>query len=181
MHVNISQGPLYTEIYRKFAAPQIKPRTQTHSLCQPGQSKCASTFHKSNSFRKFTGKMPRPKTARRLCASLHRWHALQRFTRATLRRNLPERSAAPQNRGADFVQACAIKMQLKFNISQVTLYTEIYRKNAAPQRRAPWSSTGLYTVRTPQCGHAFAEHMPDRMPKKMSEHMPHANARKNVR
>ena len=72
MHVNIPQGPLYTGIYRKIAAPQIKPRTQTHSLCQPGQSKCASTFHKSNFIRKFTGKMPRPKTARRLCASLHR-------------------------------------------------------------------------------------------------------------
>ena len=158
MHVNIPQGPLYTGIYRKIAAPQIKPRTQTHSLCQPGQSKCASTFHKSNFIRKFTGKMPRPKTARRLCASLHRWHALQRFTRATLHRNLPEKSAAPQNRGADFVQPAQSKIR-KFT-------GKMPRPRESTLERAPWSSTGLYTVRTPQCGHAFAEHMPDRMPKK---------------
>ena len=76
MHFSISQGALYTEIYRKNAAPQshgahfaracavktnvnmsqeplyrknaaIEPRTQTHTSCEPVQSKCISTFHKT--------------------------------------------------------------------------------------------------------------------------------------
>ena len=50
--------PLYTEICRKNAAPQIGPRTRTHTLCEPAQSKCRSTFHKSRFLRKFTSKMP---------------------------------------------------------------------------------------------------------------------------
>ena len=67
MHFNISQGtseePLYTEIYRKNAAPQIEPRTQTHILCEPAQSKRMARFHnKSHFIRKFTGKMPRTRT-----------------------------------------------------------------------------------------------------------------------
>ena len=46
MQVAISQKPLYTEIYRKNAAAQIDPRTRTHTLCEPAQSKCTSTFRK---------------------------------------------------------------------------------------------------------------------------------------
>ena len=42
---------LYMEIDRKNAAAQIEPRTQTHTLCKPGQSKCRSTFHKSHFIR----------------------------------------------------------------------------------------------------------------------------------
>ena len=60
MHFNVSQEPLYTEIYRKNAAPQNEPRTRTHTLCEPAQLKCTSTFHKSHVIRKLTGKMPRP-------------------------------------------------------------------------------------------------------------------------
>ena len=50
MHFNISEEPLYTEIYRKNAAAQMEPRTwtHTHTLCEPEQSKCMSTFHKSH-------------------------------------------------------------------------------------------------------------------------------------
>ena len=39
MNVNISPKPLYTEIYRKNAAAQIEPRTQTPTSCEPVQSK----------------------------------------------------------------------------------------------------------------------------------------------
>ena len=60
MHVNMSQEPLFTEIYRKNAAPQIEPRTRTHTLFEPAQSQCMWWFHKSHFIRKFTGKMPRP-------------------------------------------------------------------------------------------------------------------------
>ena len=60
MHFNMSQEPLYTEIEWKNAAPENEPRTQTHTLCEPAQSKCTSTFGKSHSIRKFTRKMLRP-------------------------------------------------------------------------------------------------------------------------
>ena len=48
------------EIYRTNAAPQSELRTQTHTLCEPAQSKCTSTLHKCHFIRKFTGKMPSP-------------------------------------------------------------------------------------------------------------------------
>ena len=48
------------EIYRTNAAPQSELRTQTHTLCEPAQSKCTSTLHKCHFIRKFTGKMPEP-------------------------------------------------------------------------------------------------------------------------
>ena len=46
MHVHMSQEtseePLFTEIYKKNATSQIGPRTQTHTLREPAQSKCMS-------------------------------------------------------------------------------------------------------------------------------------------
>ena len=66
MHVNISQAPLYPDIYRKMP----RPKTQTHTLREPAQSKCRPTCHKSHCIRKFTGKMPRPRPwDHTLCAS----------------------------------------------------------------------------------------------------------------
>ena len=62
-HVKISQEPLDMEIYRKNAAAQIEPRTQTNTLCEPAQSKRLSRFHKSHFIiRKFSEKMPWCKT-----------------------------------------------------------------------------------------------------------------------
>ena len=37
---NISQEPLYTDIYSKNAAAQIEPGTWTHTSCEPAESKC---------------------------------------------------------------------------------------------------------------------------------------------
>ena len=45
-----SEEPLYTEIYRKNAAPQLEPRTQTHILCEPAQSKRMARFHNKSHF-----------------------------------------------------------------------------------------------------------------------------------
>ena len=43
-------------------------------------------------------------------------------------------------------------------ISQEPLYTEIYRKNAAPKREHPDEApTFTTTIRTPQCGHTVCE------------------------
>ena len=105
-HVKISQEPLYTEIYKKNAAPQIEPRTQTHILREPAQSKCTSTFHKrhqkSHFIQKFTGKMSHPRLSpehrHTFCASLRSRNACQDFTRATLYRNLQEKCHAQECR-----------------------------------------------------------------------------------
>jgi hypothetical protein len=48
MLFNISQEPLFTEIYKKNAAPQNEPRTQKHTLREPAQSTCTSTGRKSH-------------------------------------------------------------------------------------------------------------------------------------
>ena len=41
---------------------QMPPsRSGTHTLCEPAQSKCTSTCHKSHFIRKFTGKMAGPR------------------------------------------------------------------------------------------------------------------------
>ena len=58
-----AQERLYTEISRKNAAAQIEPGTQTHTLCEPAQSKRMSKFHKSHFVRKFTCKMPQTRVS----------------------------------------------------------------------------------------------------------------------
>ena len=136
MPVEISQEPLYTEMYRKNAAAHVEPRTQTHTLCEPAQSERMSWFHKSHFMRKFTGKMPRPswipQAGPALCASLRNSNTHQHFTRdirrATLYGILQEKWRSPewaQNADTHFVRACAVGTHVK--ISQEPLSTEIYR------------------------------------------------------
>ena len=73
-----------TEIHRENA--QAQGTTQT--LCEPAQSKCTWTFHKSHFAREFTGKMPGPKTATQpLCEpaqskrtrTFHKSHFIRKF------------------------------------------------------------------------------------------------------
>ena len=107
MSQETSEEPLYTEIYRKNAAAQIGPRTRTHTLCEPAQSKCMSTSHKrhqkSHVIPEFTEKMPRP----RMC---------------------PERG-----RTLMCEPAKSKRMSTCHKTSEKPRYTEIYRKNAAAQ------------------------------------------------
>ena len=39
------------------------PKTGTHTLCEPAQSKCTWTFHKSHFTQKFTGQMSEPRVS----------------------------------------------------------------------------------------------------------------------
>ena len=89
MHFNISQEPLYTEIYRKNATAQNQPRTQTHTLCEPAQSKCTSPFHKTEIYRKNAAAQNQPRTqthtlcepAQPKCTStFHKSHFIRKFT-----------------------------------------------------------------------------------------------------
>ena len=129
-HVKILHEPPYAKISRKNA----RPRTTAQTVCKPAQSKRMSRFHRSHFIRKFTGKMPQPRLSpergHTLCASLRSRNACQDFTRATLCENFQEK-CAPQNHGADGMQACAVEPHVK--ISQEPLHTEIYRKIAATQ------------------------------------------------
>ena len=58
-----------------------------------------------------------------------------------------------QDLGPHFVRACAGEIQV--NMSQEPLYTEIYRKNSAPQSEHPDEApASTPTIRTLQCGHS---------------------------
>ena len=45
---------------RRMLRRKTDPKTGTHTLCEPAQSKRMSRFHKSHFIQKFTGKMLRP-------------------------------------------------------------------------------------------------------------------------
>ena len=126
------------------------PKTGTHTLREPAQSKCTWKSHKSHFIRKLTRKMPcpglSPERGHTLCASLRSRNALHHFTRATLYRDLQEKCRAQdsaQNADAHFVRACAVEMH--FNGSQEPIYSEIYRKNAAPKIE-PRTRTHTHTL-----------------------------------
>ena len=60
-------------------------------LCEPAQSKCTWTFHKSHFVWKFTGKVPNANPATPFCANLRSRNAHGHFTRAILCGNLQEK------------------------------------------------------------------------------------------
>ena len=150
-----------SEIYKKKAPAQIEPRTRGHTLCASLRSRNACPHvtrdirRAKPLYRKFTGKMPRPRLSpecgRTLCASLPSRNACQDFRRATLSWNLQEKCRAPecaQNADEHFVRACSVETHVK--ISQEPLYTEICRKNAAAQSEHPDQPPAFsLTVRTP--------------------------------
>ena len=99
MHLEILQEPLYIEIYRKNARGQSEPRTQTHTLRKPAQSKCIWRLYKRHFTRTFTGKGGRPrasKTRAKFCASLQNRNAHGDFIRATVCGNLQGKCHAPE-------------------------------------------------------------------------------------
>ena len=93
---NTTEERCKTSAQEKNSGKVPEPRTAARTLCEPALSKCTSTFHKSHSIQKFTGKMRRPSISpeRRhtLCANLRSRNARQHFTRPTLYRNLQEKA-----------------------------------------------------------------------------------------
>ena len=69
----------------------VEAQDGTHTLCEPAQSKCTSTCHKSHFIRKFTGKL----TPTTLCASLRNRNAHEHVTRAILYTDVYRNNAAP--------------------------------------------------------------------------------------
>ena len=72
-------------------------KTAPHVLCEPAQSKCTWTWHKSHFIlcRNLEEKCRAPKPRRRLCASLRSRNALQHVTGAALYGNFQEKCRAP--------------------------------------------------------------------------------------
>ena len=71
------------------------PKTALRVLCEPAQSKCTWTFHKSHFIPKFTRKVLQARPRCPLCESLRNRNALRHFTKATLYGNLQEKCRAP--------------------------------------------------------------------------------------
>ena len=117
-------------IMLKNVAAQIGPRTWTHTLCGPAQSKRMSRFLQQPLYAQVICRKPKPR--RRLCASLRSRSACQNFTRATSHTEIYRTNAAAQmgprtrthtHTHTHFVRACAVETHVK--ISQQPLYTEI--------------------------------------------------------
>ena len=120
------------------------PKTAAHTLCEPAQSKCTSSHHKSHFLCEFTGKMPQTKTGDRACAvEMH-----LDVSQEPLYTEICSKNARAQNRDANFVRACTVEMHLE--ISQEPLDAEIDRENAAAQSEH-LDQTPAYTAtaRTP--------------------------------
>jgi len=73
MHMDILQEPFYARTVRKNAESQPQ---YTHVLCEPAQSKCTWTSHKSNiNRREFSGKCWGPTLVRACTVEMHIVHA----------------------------------------------------------------------------------------------------------
>jgi hypothetical protein len=58
MRVDISQEPFHARIFNEHAPGQELEKLAAQTLCEPAQSKCTWTSHKSDFMREFTGKKP---------------------------------------------------------------------------------------------------------------------------
>ena len=83
------------------------PKTGKHTVCEPAQSKCTRTFHRSHLYGNLRGKWPRTPPRPAFCASLRSRNAHGHFTRAILSGNL-QGNAARVAHGHRFVRACTV-------------------------------------------------------------------------
>jgi hypothetical protein len=137
---------------RTFSGQMPRPKGGTLVVCEPTQLKCKWTCkscNKSHFKREVAGKMPRPMIARK-----------------------------SQDRDAQFVRACAVKMHM--DMSEEPFDARIYRRNATGQSKCTWTPHKFTramlcqnlpekhrhpeltpalppTVRTPQSGHTVWE------------------------
>ena len=129
-----------------------RPKIGTTILFEPAQRKCMWTCRKSRFTREFTGKMLRPKTGSRFCASLRSRNALGHVRPAILCENSHGKCRAARSRktrGAEFVRAYAIEMHMG-----MWPRTRIYRTKTGTQMEHPDQATALtLTARALQCGH----------------------------
>ena len=121
---HLTRANLYRNLQEK-AAHHNEPGT--HTLCKPAQSKCMSTFQKSNFLWKFTGKMPQTKPAAHTLCEHAQSTCISILCKSQFIRKFAGKGRTPKGaQNAHFVRACAVEMPV--NISQEPLHTEITRK-----------------------------------------------------
>ena len=120
---NIRRATFYRNLQAKCRRPQPRRR-----LCasQRSRNTCQDFTRATCHFiRKFTGQMPRPKTAPQTCARSR--IACQHLTRTTLlHTEIYKKNAAAQTRAADLVRACAVETHVKIS-QEEPLYAKIYK------------------------------------------------------
>ena len=121
MHMDMSQEPSYTRIYRENAAPKMDPETATHTLCEPAQSKCTWTCHRRSHFimRKNYWENAAPQMDPETATHTSREPAKRTWTcrRGHLMREFtgPGKCRAPNgspDRDPHFARACAVEMHM---------------------------------------------------------------------
>ena len=140
-------------IMLKNVAAQIGPRTRTHTLCGPAQSKRMSRFLQEPLYAQVKCRKPKPR--RRLCASLRSRSACQNFTRATSHTEIYRTNAAAQMGPRTRTHTLCASLRSRNacqDFTRATLYRNLEVKCRRPEW-APWSSTGLYYH--PQCGSSY--------------------------
>ena len=144
MHMVISQEPSLENWQEKCRA-----HTLTHIWRERALSKCTWTSHENIFMQESAGKKPGPRSWPHTFYKPAQSTCNGHLTRATLCDNFQEKcrvSKPGKTRGADradFVRACAIKMDM--DISQEQFYARI-SKNATTQMEHP-SNPGLYSYR----------------------------------
>ena len=101
LHKIFSQGPLQDhkkhllENSQENAAPQMDPETATQTLCEPAQSKCTWTRHRSHFTPEFTGKIPQTRytSQKPFYARIYKVKCRRPRQRPTLRASLRTRNA----------------------------------------------------------------------------------------
>ena len=85
------------QVKRRRRRPGITPVAGDHTLCEPAQSKCTRTFHKTRAilYGNLRVRCRRPRPRRRLCASLRGRNPLGPFTKLTLCENLQVKCCRP--------------------------------------------------------------------------------------
>ena len=128
-HIHMSQEPFI----RKFTGKMPRPRTAAQTLCEPAQSKHTSTCHKSHLYGNLREKCRGPEPRRRLCASLRSRNTHPHVTRA-IYTEIYGKNATAQNRGADFVRACAVETHI--HMSQEPFIRKFTGKMPRPRTAA---------------------------------------------
>ena len=136
---NAAQTLCESHVIRKFTGKMPRP---SRNACQDF-TRGRNAYQDFKRATQFTGKRPHPRMSpeRRhtlLCKPAVEMHS--NISQEPLYTEIYRENASPQNRGADFVRACAVETHVK--ISQEPLLRKFTGKGARPEW-APWSSTGL--------------------------------------
>ena len=119
---------------RRMLRRKTDPKTGKRTVCEPLQSKCTRTFHKSHCVRgNLQGKWPRTPPQPAFCASLRSRNSHGHITRSILC-GLDRENAGCASRGKHFGRACAVDMHM--GMSQEAFCAEIYKATARETRPA---------------------------------------------